>query len=319
VKRIHLLLLTAGQTLAGAMALAQTCPTSLPSAGVVKGKISRNFYRAPYANGTVITMGSSGDYFGHNGSMDTFSIPSGGVLVSPEDGVICEAADGHNDCGCLPDGVPNPFSAGCGNLLSIVHANGEMSSYLHMQQFSIRNAFGVTDPSELIGVYVQQGQMVGLEGDVGRTCGNTSPPRWSAPGNPQGCLTEAEASTLTPCGSHVHWNTRRLSTGELLQPMTCNILIYDTNANYTVAPCEENHFCLVGQHYSDVTWSGFGNAWMYQSGEWIHADDFVVENQASIVFHASTRIKLLPGFRAGTGDAYFRAEIGPCGQTAPNP
>ncbi len=58
---------------------------------------------------------------------------------------------------------------------------------------------------------------------------------------------------------------------------------------------------------------------VYQNDDAITAYTFVVRNAASVVFHAGNKIRLMPGFKAGAGDAYFRAEIGPCNTTAPNP
>lgn len=310
MKRLSMLAPLLALILASAVALAQTCP-SLPLPGAaVKGKISRNFYRPPYADGTVITVGNN-DYFGHNGSMDMNSIPVGAVMVAPADGVICFVRDHLNDCGCTSD-QSHPIGA-CGNRIAIVHANGEISDYLHLQQFSIRNAFGVSNPDVLIGMPVQKGQMIGIEGDVGRTCGGGSAPRWGT------CISQQQAQGLGNCFSHAHWNVRRVSNGELLQPMTCNIMLYAPNVPYTIAPCEEAHFCIIPQHYQNVTWEGFGNSFVYQNSDTITASNFIVRNQASVVFHAANRVRLLPGFRAGSGDAYFRAEIGPCGQTAPSP
>lgn len=322
MKPIVLLCLAFALTVGSAAVRAQDCPDPLPGGGAVKGKISRNYYRIPYADGTTVTMGASADYFGHGGSMDTFSDPSGGVLVAPADGVICFVRDDLNDCGCTLESS-NPIG-GCGNRLAIVHDNGEMSDYLHLQQFSIRNTFGVTDPEDLIGVFVQKGQAVGLEGDVGRTCGSTSAPRWGT------CISQQQAQGLGNCGSHVHWNIRRLTTGELLQPMTCNLLsgIYATNLDYTANACPPIGLCNLlapglccasPQAYDGVVLDGYGNSRVYQNAVSVTATNFEVRNLAAAVFHAGGNVRLLPGFKAGSGNAYFRAEIAPCNQTAPNP
>lgn len=303
----------------------QTCPPSFPAAGVAKAKISRNFYRVPYADGTLTTMGSL-DYFGHNpvdGSMDMHSIPTGALLVAPADGIICLVNDAGNDCGCwsMPGGHP---IGGCGNVLGIIHANGEASAYLHVQQHSVRNAFGVADPQDLIGLAVVKGQVVAREGDVGRTCGSTSPPRFGT------CITEAEASGLGNCGSHVHWNIRRVTTGEMLQPMTCNTPtgIYAQLVQYTANSCVPQNICNPAapayccsspQSYSGVVLDSFGECRVYQNSVSITATSFEVRNMGSAVFHAGDKVRLLPGFKAGSGNGYFRAEIGPCNETAPNP
>ena len=61
------------------------------------------------------------------------------------------------------------------------------------------------------------------------------------------------------------------------------------------------------------------NCRVYQNADAITASAFVVRNSAAAVFRAVNKVRLLPGFKAGAGDAYFRAEIGPCNTTAPNP
>lgn len=297
-----------GVVAATGVARAQTCPAQI-IASPAKGKISRNMYRAPYADGTWYTHSTS-DYFGHGGSFDTFSIPSGGVLVAPADGVICLAVDHLNDCGCTADS--SHAIGGCGNQIALAHANGEMSAFLHVQQFSIRNAFGVSNPADLIGMPVAAGQMIALEGDVGRTCGNTSGPRWGT------CISQAQAAGLGNCGSHAHWNIRRMSTGELLQPMTCDVLRYLPLVNYQAHVCSGSILCQPAATYNGNLYNNYGETAIFQHSGAVTVDAFVVENLASVVMRSESRVRLRPGFRAG-GDGYFRAEIGNCNQTAPTP
>ena len=123
------------------------------------------------------------------------------------------------------------------------------------------------------------------------------------------------------CGLHLHWEVRRESTNEFVNPMTCNISnhIYVDNATYTARPCDPSGFCPASRNLSAQTFDGFGTFRVVQSFESITADTVAVQNYASVVFHAADRVRLLPGFRAGGGNAYFRAEIGPCNTTAQSP
>ena len=112
--------------------------------------------------------------------------------------------------------------------------------------------------------------------------------------------------------------------------MTCNVLwnIYADDDTYTAASCPNSSSCTANaEHLPTTTLDGLGdgndNCRVYQNADAITAgafsSTFVVRNSAAAVFHAGNKIRLLPGFKAGAGDAYFRAEIGPCNTTAPNP
>ena len=276
-----------------------------------KGKLSRNFYRIPYADGEEVLMGAN-DYFHHKGQMDMFALSDFAYHVAAADGVVIAADDSLDDCGCTQDS--SHAIAPCANKIKIRHAFGEVSSYGHLKQFSMADAFGVSDASEIVGMAVTQGQIIGVEGDVGRTCGNEKDgPRWGT------CITEDEAEDLGDCGKHTHWWVRRESTDEFVQPMTYNIhwnvyvagLIYEANQ-------PDSFFCIQSaQSLPATTLNGFGNSHVYQNVDSITANSFEVKNLAAAVFHAANNIYLLPGFKAGAGNSYFRAEIGECNTTAP--
>jgi hypothetical protein len=283
-----------------------------------KGKISRNIYRVPYANSMYIRTNQN-DYVNHGGSMDSVAVekvcamaaatpcgstsdcgagggvcqegyctrpcdsdvdcsPIGGtceyVLVAPADGIVCQVIDHYNDCGCNR-GAFGSF----GNNLVILHANAEMTRFLHIKQGSA-SLFGVT-----AGMLVQQGQAVGIEGDVGNTCdrGGTPPRVGSCLSDAvvvpakacfRGsvtveCLVDADCSgecngstcvggsqsgmacpngdsdcadecRFTSCGRHIHWNITRYTTGEVVNPFTCGIPDNLHDAGSThLAPCGE--------------------------------------------------------------------------------
>ena len=273
-----------------------------------KGKISRNFYRSPYGSGLSVKMLQ--DYVDHGntpagdtGSMDMVNLTGGSTpfIVAAAAGSVIGVSDTLNGCGC------NSAYGPCANMVQILHANGEVSTYLHIVQNSATSR-GIAN-----GVGVTQGQIIGVEGDVGWTCGGGSNPRSGA------CVPVVPAGTGN-CGPHLHWNVVRQSTGERVNPMTCNIPanIYTDDLTYTSGGCGSPVFCIGrAQQYSDVLWDGFGQFFVYQNADSIIADSFVVRNFASVVFHAANKIRLRPGFKVGA-NAYFRAEIAPCNITAPS-
>ena len=292
------------------------CVLAVRAGAQPTGRISRNVYRIPWANSVVVKFNRSADYYGHNGSMDTSGISCvsvaaaatvcssdadcatvGGtcisgycidnlcdvcettdgigacdyVLVAPADGIICRVIEHYNDCGC------NRSAFGSfGNGLAILHANGEMSAFLHVKQWSA-SFFGITP-----GMFVTQGQPIAIEGDVGNTCGETDSVRTgtcrlSDPNVPalackdvfpfvecrddtdcdggvctsgmcaggvrpgDTCTTTSDCNPKcrsTACGRHAHWNIQKYTTGELMNPLTCGIPgnLYEADSVYQ-APC----------------------------------------------------------------------------------
>ncbi len=289
-------------------AAAQDCSNLLGNQFVMKGKISRNFYRIPYLDeGFAVSIGGN-DYWGHGGSIDMIGGGSNPKIVAPADGVVCYIKEDLDDCGC------HGAFGGCGNLIMVKHANGEYSGHLHIAQWSAFE-FGIHE-----GDFVTAGTVIAREGDVGRTCGNTSSPRIGD------CVFSLPPGTGN-CGRHDHWNiVREVNVGEpdyyleLLQPMTCEIPgnLYTANSNYLPGDCSSSQSCVqTAQTISGVTLNGFGDTRVFQNADRITATTVQVTSQASAVMHAANRIRLLPGFTAGAGGAYFRAEIGPCNETAP--
>ena len=271
-----------------------------------KGKISRNMYRIPYGNGRLVTM--THDYVDHGntpagdtGSMDMADqIAPYAPILAAAAGTVINVRDNLNGCGC------NSAYGQCGNLVQIQHANGEVSSYLHIAQNSATSR-GIAED-----VVVTQGQQIGVEGDVGWTCGNGSDPRTSS------CVLSVPPGT-GDCGPHLHWNVVRQTTGERVNPMTCAISnnIYVNDITYLAADCSTAE-CPTDRTFGATAYNGFGVFRVFQADNNINASAFSVTNYASVVFHAGNKVRLTPGFHA-TEPGYFRAEIGPCNTTAATP
>lgn len=276
--------------------------SALAQAPNAKGKLSRNFYRIPYSNGQPITAGR--DYVDHGntpagdfGSMD-FTSQSGGTrfLVAALAGTVTGVSDNLNGCGC------NSAYGPCGNFVTIQHANGERSFYLHLAQGSA-TAQGIVN-----NLAVAAGQIIGIEGDVGWTCGSGTNPRTSS------CVPVVPPNTGN-CGPHLHWNVVRTATGERVNPMTCGISnsIYVDDANYVAANCSTAGCgAFVG---ISVTLDAFGEWRVYQATDTLTAGTSLVTNLGSLVLHAGNRVRMTPGFHADAG-GYVRAEIGACNTTA---
>lgn len=271
-----------------------------------KGKISRNFYRIPYGNARSVKMLQ--DYVDHGntpagdtGSMDLGDLTGGDApIVAAAAGTVINVRDNLNGCGC------NSAYGPCGNVVQIQHANGEVSTYVHIAQNSATSR-GIAN-----NVVVTQGQAIGVEGDVGWTCGGGSNPRTSS------CVPVVPPNTGN-CFPHLHWNVVRQSTGERVNPMTCGISnnIYVDNATYSTANCSTAG-CPTDRTFGATAYNGFGVFRVFQADNNINASAFSVTNYASVVFHAGNKVRLTPGFHA-TGPGYFRAEIGPCNTTAATP
>jgi len=297
-----------------------------PAGACPTGKISRNVYRVPYATGMIGDQGAN-DFVNHCGSFDTRArtrvctntlnsctsnsqcSPGGTcefVLVAPANGVVCSVIEHFDDCGC--SGSYGPF----GNAIVILHANGEMSAFLHIKQWSA-SIFGMQP-----GTLVSAGTPVAVEGDVGRTCGGGSstcgtdgPPRIGT------CL-ETLPADATNCYRHIHWNITRYGTFENVQPYTCGISgnIYQPNTSFTAGACA-SVACGAALTVPNQVFSGSGVFQVFQGRTQYTANSVTVQNQANVVLHACDRVRLLPGFHADAG-GYFRAEIGLPNRTAPS-
>jgi hypothetical protein len=253
-------------------------------------------YRIPYADNEVISLGGSAEYFTHCAGMDIIGHGSIPIIVAAADGLVVEVIEHFDDCGST--GSFGPF----GNIVRILHANGEMSGYLHLAQWS-PSLYGIQP-----GMLVAQGDPIGIEGDVGRSNGNGSEPRVGT------CLEDVPDDTGN-CVEHLHWAIQRIDTGEWVNPYTCGLAsrLYSNNSTYT-APCggvpSPANQVIDGQNYS-----GFGTSQVFEAHQSIVAEDVSISNFASIVLHAGDSVTMEPGFIAQAG-GYFRAEIGAPGQTA---
>lgn len=294
-----------------AMMLAGSVGAAFGQTANAKGKISRNFYRIPYGNTQSVRMNF--DYVDHGntpagdtGSMDMRDQGTTPLtIVAAAAGTVTAVNDTRAGCGCHSAYGP------CANSITIQHANNERTLYLHIAQNSATNR-GI-----VVGSVVTQGQAIATEGDIGWTCGNDRAPVGST------CSGGVPAGA-TNCGRHLHWNIQRITTGERVNPMTCGISnnIYVDDTTYTANACNTAaNACTTNQTLSsNLDLNGFGGFRVFQASDTIlvNASSFRIRNFGSMVMHAGKKVTLKPGFLADS-TGYFRAEIGNCNTTAPNP
>jgi len=294
--------------IASTLSIAGLVNTAHAQTANARGALSRNFYRIPYGDGNTVTM--SQDYIDHGstpagdtGSMDMFA-PGNPAIVAAAGGTVIAVNDTLNGCGC------HMAYGSCANTVQIQHANGEVSSYLHIAQNSATN-LGI-----VVGSVVTQGQQIAVQGDVGWTCGNgrlpTTSPTCGTPVN-------TVPSGATRCGPHLHWNVVRTTTGDRVNPITCGISnnIYVDNGTNTAAACDPTT-CPTDAAASAILLDAFGEWNVIQADNQIIADIVTVRNFGSIVLHAGNRVRMFPGFHIESG-GYARAEIGGCNATAVAP
>jgi hypothetical protein len=268
--------------------------------------LSEGWYRIPYANGTEVKI--TRDYVDHGnnggsqasaneGPMDMIAVNIVGTIVAAADGIVEEVFDGREDCGCH-----NTYALCQTNRVRILHPNGEESTYLHLAHNSVTVSEGQV---------VYAGQTIGIEGDVGYTCGNGR-----LANNLGGTCSAANQSAADPCGRHLHFTVRR--GAKFLNPRICSpdvasdYFIFEDNDTYTAANCGTSTCQTPALNFNNKTFDGVMRAYPVQGG--ITTNNAVViedSDYTSIDFQAGTAIQLNAGFEAKAG-SYFRASIRDC-------
>ncbi|MGC8874611.1 MAG: hypothetical protein ACP5SI_09240, partial [Chloroflexia bacterium] len=147
---------------------------------------TQGLYYLPYTAGTSVLVTCTDCYPGHFPSIDFYSWGDR-TLRAAREGTVAAWRDVGDFCCC---------QSGCGACNSYIvldHGDGEFSAYLHLVSGSI------PEPLRQIGAYVPRGTALGIEGDVGYTCGSNRPENGCG-GIPP---TPGQA-----CGRHVHFEVR---------------------------------------------------------------------------------------------------------------
>ncbi len=147
---------------------------------------SAGIYRVPFSTGTSVT--ASNDHLNHPGHPNRVDLvgPAASLIVAAATGTIRGLVDRHGNSGGLGDGLAadgvtpqndnlehacqddTSVAGDCqdhNNYLWIQHLNGEWTKYTHMRTNS------VTSRGWQVGEVIGVGQVIGVQGDVGRASG----------------------------------------------------------------------------------------------------------------------------------------------------
>lgn len=275
--------------------------------GIFKGssqptfELSRNVYRLPYDNGTVMIVGR--DHFTHtspdvdvtgrydlNGTLQTGNCSSYRI-VSAAAGIVRRVVDNHNTtcASCSDDN----------NYVWIEHANGEWTKYTHMKQYSASVTAGIAE-----GDTVCAGTFLGYECQIGAASGRHLHFEVRHPNDPNnvvisvngGFMARQDAAHFVPVINTI--SKHYMEDGDTWlasSSTTCT----STNITVPISTIVNNAFKI---HMASSTIITNSNSVIFQNG-------------ANGVFHAGTSVTFTPGFNAQPG-SYFHAKIGGCSTTA---
>lgn len=281
--------------------------------------LSHNWYRVPYDvdvndgefvrvnSGNVRQDGHNGVDLGGRPSLDDDNDPNdlndadvGYRVVAAADGIVRKVVD-DNCCR-----RPPPLSVGAdaypNNGIFIEHANDEWTFYAHIAQNSAQIAEGDQ---------VSAGEYIADEGEVGAATGIHLhfAVYYGHDGTPLDTLTS---------GWTLHFKGQRV-------PLVCRInhRIFEGGETYSdgdddngeIVPCGPTPFfddawlqgqtiaagvIRVQQATQSITVPGFNLV-----------QNYTIQSNGSIAFHAGESITLRPGFHAESS-SYFHAQVGPC-------
>ena len=206
---------------------------------------STGIYRIPYADGTAVTV--SNDHHDHSpvNRIDMSGDAANQQIVAAASGIIRAVSDFHGDSNDLGDSTDvvdalehscfdgNPAVPGSvvpgkcsdhNNYVWIEHPNGEWTKYTHLQTLSASANWAVGDSIEV-------GEVIGIEGDIGRASGRHLHFEVGLPNQP------VPAQPFNPVGGFMVPNF-----GVNLVPRTCDIGggsvgLYSSSTGYTANPC----------------------------------------------------------------------------------
>ena len=250
---------------------------------------------------------------------------------------FCCERDIENNGGTCPCPAGNPTcGATCNNpnnLVWIEHPNGEWSKYTHMQRGTIGPFLdnnGNTGQGHVLDDWVNAGDRLGIEGDVGIATGvhlhfelavlkyvepPTVPNDWFDGGNwlrCDECNCGGACGAGTTCGCSCGCGTQRFVNRQNRIPVFCQVdfpvIQGDTN---TAGPCDD--VCNAPMPDLSGTTITAGNVFYNQVPDTMGnpRGDFVAEANSGVAIRAGNRVTLSPGFHAEL-NSYFSASIGAC-------
>lgn len=221
--------------------------------------------------------------------------------------------------------VANPTAPN--NLVWIQHPNGEWTKYTHMQRGSVGTGTdnnGNPGAGRFVGKFVNAGEPLGLEGDVGNAGGphvhfEVAVPNYvdTGPGNPPADVDNWFTADGFVVDDGVVDDVDGDTTDDLNRqnriPVFCQLGFAFNNSDddpSTAGPCDDQCSTDTLQLAGTVT---AGNIFYRQVTDTMgnQGSDFVARANSGVSLRAGDRITLSPGFQAETG-AYFSAAIGAC-------
>lgn len=228
--------------------------------------LSDGIYRIPYADGTSVAV--SRDHHDHSPARDRIDMAAGegSQIVAAASGWIRGIVDHHGESpnagdemdingnpqddslehSCSnnnpdpeadPPDPPNPISGSCSqynNYVWIEHPNGEWTKYSHLGTGTVQlpppAGFGWSE-----GDWIEAGEVIGLENDIGAATGSHLHTEIAEPNNPDNDLTWSENGGFFQNGFNV-------------VPVVCDIPdhsvdampLYESGETYTANPCEHD-------------------------------------------------------------------------------
>ncbi len=261
-------------------------------------EMSRNIYRVPYAAGTDVHI--TNDHFTHSpvGRYDMSGNGNGGScttnypIVAAAAGYVRRIQDGFDVHG--PDCTQN--CSDYNNYLWIEHANGEWTKYSHMRRNSSAVSAGLT-----VGEFVNAGQLVGYECEIGAASGphlHFEVRHPNNPGNVQistagGFMSDADHRIPVICGqSKNYWEA-----GDDITSAACSA------CNTAVSLFMSNQTFGANKVYARLV-----------GGAITTSANLTFSSTSSTMLQSSTGITFGPGLTITQG-AYFNAGIGVCATT----
>ena len=257
-------------------------------------KFSEGIYRAPYPNGTNITMGSDVNTHNPLGKYDMWADNANTQIVAAASGWIRGIQETF-DTACFT--VVNNVVSCCpqfNNYVIIQHQNGEWSGYTHIQVNSA-TAQGIS-----LNQFVTAGTPLGIEGSVGCSSGRHLHFEVSIPPDPN--------NAFAAVGGFL--------SGEKIIPVICGIgnnnSFFQAGNEYVAGSCNDN--CSETIFVTDNL--GNGQADVYRADVAILTSAITPPtffNGSAAQFRAGSRVLLRPGFEIRSGSR-FEALIKGCNQ-----
>jgi Peptidase family M23 len=261
-------------------------------------EMSRNIYRVPYFAGTSVHI--SNDHYTHSpvgrydmsGNGNGSSCSSNYIIAAAAAGYVRRIEDDHDVHG--PDCTSN--CSDYNNYVWVEHANGEWTKYSHMKKNSTTVNAGL-----VVGAFVQAGQLLGYECEIGQASGPHLHFEVRHPNNPSnvqistlgGFMSDANHRIPVICGQSKNY----FEDGDDITSAAC------TSCNTAVGLFISNVNFVANKVYARLI-----------GGNITTSANVTFSSTSSTLLQSSTGITFGAGLLINQG-AYFSAKIGSCSTT----